>query len=211
MDKSKCVIVNVSTGKYIPEQARLVEWAELHGGGYAVLAYQSEAQVGAPTHAEAPYMFKLFAIETAYRLGFRFILWLDASMLVISDLTPVFEEVERDGYFFQDSGWGNARWTNDRAREYFGTDEGVMFSAGMLGLDMENQVAKEFFEQLFQAGRDGIFVGDWENFRHEQSCGSLIAHKLGMKLQPPNTWFVYGKYGQAPVVANTVCLADGIV
>lgn len=211
MEKSKSrVVVNLSTGKYIPEQARLVQ-SVLDVGGVNILAYKSEAEIGAPSHHESPYAFKLYAMREAVNMGYRYILWLDASMLCIAPLDPVFDIIEQDGYFFQDSGWGNARWTPQYALEYFGTNEGVMFSSGFLGLDMESEVGQEFFAKLVQAERDGMFRGSWEDYRHDQSAGSLIAYKMGLKLQPPNTWFVYGKLGQAPIVENTVCLADGIV
>lgn len=205
---SRC-IVNVSTPKYKRGQNRLLE--SLQGKTDAtILLFPDEESVGAAPHAENNYSFKPMAMIKAYEQGYRQILWLDASMRAIKNIDVIFEIIERDGYFFQDSGWPNSRWTNDRALEYFGTNEGEMLSSGVLGLDLDSEIGYKFFDQWTQAMRDGIFNGSWDDYRHDQSCASLIAYKLGMKLQTANTFFVYGKGHENHVLEETVILADGI-
>lgn len=205
---SRCV-VNVSTDKYRRGQNRLHD--SLQGRTNAtILLFDSEESVGAEPHEVNNYSFKPRAVIKAYEKGFRQILWLDASMLVIKDLEPIFTLIEKDGYFFQDSGWPNSRWTHDAAREYFGTDEGEMLSSGVLGLDLDSEIGYKFFDLWTQAMRDGMFNGDWSEFRHDQSCASLIAYKLGMKLQTANTFFVYGTEGNEFILDETILLADGI-
>jgi len=202
----KRCVVNLSTEKYWAGQERLAKSIT----AYPVLMYRSEAEVGAPPHKENNYAFKPYSFIKAYEAGFRQILWLDASIRAIKDIKPIFDIIDKDGYFFQDSGWPNSRWTNDRALKYFGTNEGEMLSSGVLGLDLDNPLAYQFFDQWTQAMRDGIFNGDWENHRHDQCAASLIAHKLGMKLQDGNTFFVYGKEDEPTISDKTVLLADGI-
>lgn len=182
----RCVI-NLSTEKYWAGQDRLV--ASI--GQYEVLAFRTEAQVGAPPHSENNYAFKVYSFIKAYELGYRQILWLDASMRAIKDITPIFDIIDKDGYFFQDSGWTNERWTNKAAKEYFGHAKGRMLSGGVLGLDLTNPLAYKFFDLWSQAMRCGVFNGDWSDFRHDQSCASLIAYDLGMKLQDDNTFFSF--------------------
>lgn len=205
---SRCV-VNVSTDKYRRGQNRLHD--SLQGRTDAtILLFDSEESVGAEPHEVNNYSFKPMAMIKVYEKGFRQILWLDASMLVIKDLEPIFALIEKDGYFFQDSGWPNSRWTHDAAREYFGTDEGEMLSSGVLGLDLDSEIGYKFFDLWTQAMRDGMFNGDWDEYRHDQSCASLIAYKLGMKLQTANTFFVYGTEGNEFILDETILLADGI-
>lgn len=202
-------IVNVSTQKYRRGQNRLHE--SLQGKTDAkLLFYNSEEAVNAKPHAEMNYSFKPMAMIKAYKEGYRQILWLDASMRAIKSLEPIFKIIEKDGYFFQDSGWPNSRWTNDAALEYFGTNEGEMLSSGVLGLDLDSEIGYKFFDHWTQAMRDGIFNGDWHNHRHDQTAASLIAFKLGMKLQPGNTFFVYGKETEPTISEQTVLLADGV-
>lgn len=205
---SRCV-VNVSTDKYHRGQNRLHD--SLQGRTDAtILLFDSEESVGAEPHEVNNYSFKPMAMIKAYEKGFRQVLWLDASMLVIKDLEPIFALIEKDGYFFQDSGWPNSRWTTSEAKEYFGTDEGPMLSSGVLGLDLDSEIGYKFFDLWTQAMRDGMFNGDWDEYRHDQSAASLIAYKLGMKLQTANTFFVYGTEGNEFILDETILLADGI-
>lgn len=201
----RCVI-NLSTEKYWKGQERLVASIP----NYEVLTFKSVDEVGAPPHSENNYAFKCYAFIKAYELGYRQILWLDASMRAIRDIKPIFDIINKDGYFFQDSGWPNNRWTNESALEYFGTNEGEMLSSGVLGLDFNNPLAYQFFDEWTAAMREGIFNGDWGNHRHDQTCASLIAYKLGMKLQDGNTFFVYGKDDEPTISDKTVLLADGV-
>lgn len=205
---NRCV-VNLSTRKYKRGQFRLAD-SLFTRATCDVVMFCSEEEVGAPPHAENNYAFKPMSIIKAYEKGYRQILWLDASMRAIKSLEPIFEIIERDGYFFQDSGWPNSRWTNDRALEYFGTNEGPMLSSGVLGLDLTSEIGYKFFDQWTQAMRDGIFNGSWDDHRHDQTCASLIAFKMGLKLQPGNTFFVYGKESEPTITEQTVLLADGV-
>lgn len=206
----KRCVVNVSTERYWPGQKRLVKSLKTHTPDIDILTFGSEAEVGAAKHKVNNYSFKPMAMLKAYEMGYRQILWLDASMNVIKDITGIFDLIDKDGYFFVDSGWPNSRWTNDRALEYFGTNDGEMLSSGILGVDLTNPQAYSFFDAWTQAMRDGIFNGDWSNHRHDQTAASIIAHKMGMKLQEANTFMVYGKEGNEFIADKTLMLADGI-
>lgn len=205
---NRCV-VNVSTDKYRKGQKRL-QTSLRNKTNAAVLLFDSEEAVGAEPHADNNYAFKPRAIIKAYEAGYRQILWLDASMRAIKNIDVIFDIIERDGYFFQDSGWPNSRWTTPEAKEYFGTDEGEMLSSGVLGVDLDSEIGYKFFDQWTQAMRDGMFNGSWDVYRHDQSAASLIAFNMGLKLQAGNTFFVYGKDDEPTISKQTVLLADGI-
>jgi len=200
-------VINLSTEKYRKGQQRLFNSLK---GSYDCILYTSELQVNAPLHSENNYGFKPATFVDAMRIGYKHLLWLDASMLVIKDLQPIFDIIEQDGYFFQDSGWMNDRWTNDKAKEYFGTNEGRMLSSGVLGLNLETEIGRKFLSDWLQAMQDGVFNGSWDNFRHDQTCASLIAYKMGLKLQDGNTFMVYGKMDEPTISEKTLLLADGI-
>lgn len=203
-------IVNLSTKKYWPGQNRLIE--SLKDKTDATLfMFRSEEEVGAPLHSENPYAFKIYAIEKVLRAGFEQILWLDASMYILKDLTPLFEHIEREGYFFQYSGWDNSQWTDERALEYFLTNEGKMFATGCFGLDFTNTLAIEFFKRWEQSMLHGMFKGSHEDHRHDQTCASIIAYQMGLKLSPNHTFWQYGKADEKPIHENILLIADGIV
>lgn len=202
-------IVNVSTQKYRAGQNRLHDSLQDKTDA-KLLFFNSEEQVGAEPHADNNYAFKPMAIIKAYEQGYRQILWLDASMVAIKSLDAIFEIIERDGYFFQDSGWLNSQWMIPAALDYFGTDQGPMLSSGVFGLDLDSEIGYKFFDDWTQAMRDGMFNGSWDDWRHDQSCASLIAYKLDMKLQKGNTFFVYGDENEPTISEQTIFLAHGI-
>lgn len=202
-------IVNVSNRKYWRGQDRLVE--TLKGKtDTQVLAYRFESEVGAKKHSESMYGFKPLAIEKAYNLGYRQILWLDASMYVLRDLDPIFKQIEQDGYYFQNSGWLNDRWTTPEAEEYFGTNKGKMISSGVLGLDLNNKDASDFLYLWLLAMKDGMFNGSHDNYRHDQSAASLIIENMGLKITENNTHWTYGSPEQE-YPENILIIAHGIV
>lgn len=202
-------IVNVSTQKYTKGQKRLATSLR-NNTDAAILLFDSEEAVGAEPHADNNYAFKPRAMIKAYEAGYRQQIWLDASMIIIKDISPIFDIIEKDGYFFVDSGWTNKRWTPYNVLEYFGTDEGNMLSSGILGLDLSSEIGYKFFDLWTQAMRDGMFNGSWDVTRHDQTCASLIAYKMGLKLQPANTFMVYGALDNEFISEKTIALADGI-
>lgn len=201
-------IVNCSTAKYHAGQQRLAD--SLKGKDLFATFIMSEAECLAPLHTESMYAFKPYSFIMAKNMGDDVILWLDASMYVIKDLSPIFEQIERDGYFFQDSGWLNSQFMTDEAREYFGTDKGRMISSGVLGIDFTNPIGHEFFNRWFKSCEDGMFNGSHDNWRHDQSCASLIIEQMGLKITNNDTFWQYGKVGE-PVLHDGICIiADGV-
>lgn len=203
-------IVNLSTLKYKKGQERLIQ--TLEGKSNAdLLMFMGEKSVGAPLHTDNNYAFKVYAIEMARNSGYTSVLWLDASMYVIRDLEPIFKIIEKDGYFFQDSGWTNERWTNKRTTDYFGTNAGKQFSSGVLGLDFTNAIAVTFFELWKQAMLDGQFHGSHTDHRHDQAAGSIIAHQMKLKIRKEGSVFIYQNPQVPSVNTNELIYANGII
>lgn len=156
---------------------------------------------GCPPHQEVPYGFKLAAIKAARDAGHDQVLWLDTSAWAVANPWPVFERIKADGHYFWDGGYKCNEWCNDRSLAYFGiTREQArdikMLYAIVIGLDFRNKRTRQFFSRWEKSLEDGIFNGSWKRepgdqeapeylgHRHDQSCASLIAHQLGMGLDP---------------------------
>jgi len=187
--------------------------------------FTEESQVGSPLHQDNPYAFKIYAIEEMKKRGYNQVLWVDCSVWAIKSIVPVFDIITKDGYVCQDAGHFVGRWTNDRTLQYFGLsrDEAMQIpmygNAGFLGLDFDTEIANTFFNQWKQSMLDGMFVGSWTNHnksesqdercdghRHDMSCGSIIRHRLGMKMQSGMEYLQY-YYDFNPHPHNeTVCL-----
>lgn len=220
------VIINVSTGKYKNGADRLKSTLLEYFDG-DLLLFTDESQINSPTHQENPYAFKTYAFQYALNLGYKKILWLDASIYAIKDITPVWDIIERDGYIMQDAGWLCGQWSNDKSLEYFGLtrDEAMLMpmygNAGLLGLDLDKELPKIFFERWHKASQDGIFKGSWNNdlktesddvrclgHRHDMSTGSIIANLLGMNLNYIRSYEIM-QYASAPIettLNESICL-----
>jgi hypothetical protein len=128
--------------------------------------------------------------------GYTQVLWVDASFWAVKPLDMVFERIEQDGYLFQFDGWFVGQWSNATCREYFGlsqqeADKLFMFHGGFMGLDFSSSVACAFFAQWEAACEAGAFKGSWEDHRHDMTCGSVVANRLGMKQEEDVRFFAY--------------------
>lgn len=217
MNTNKQCIVTFANrhNNYIKALARMVDSLRYNWDG-GFMAFTSEESIGAPSHLDQPYAFKLYAIEKALDAGYTQILWIDSSCYAIRPIQPVFDHINEHGYIMQDAGHFIGTWTNDRTLEYFGInrDEAMNMrcygNAGFLGLDFENGKAKQFFYEWKSAMLRDLFKGAWTNndktesqdercrgHRHDLSVGSIIAHKMGLELQSSQEWLQYaGVYDQ---------------
>jgi hypothetical protein len=231
MKDNKRVIVSLGTGDYNRGRERLKSSLHLnqnYAGDFYL--FSEESEVGAPSHKENPYAFKIYAFELMRSKGYNQVLWVDCSVWALKTVTPVFDKITEDGYICQQAGHMVGRWTNDRTLDYFGItrDEAMEMemygNAGFLGLDFDQPIANHFFLLWKQSMLDGMFKGEWTNHtrtesrdercdghRHDMSCGSIIRHQLGMKLQSGMDYLQYVHDGEKIPHNDTVCLfAQGL-
>jgi hypothetical protein len=218
------VIINVSTGNYIVGQERLRSTLSGYYDG-DILFFTEENQIDSPTHKENPYAFKTYAFQHALDLGYKKILWLDASIYAIKDISSVWNMIEEKGYIMQYAGWNCGQWSNDRSLEYFGLERDYSMNmpmygnAGLLGLNFEKELPKLFFEKWHKASQDGIFMGAWNNndnsesndvrclgHRHDMSVGSIIANLLGMSYINSDEVLQYGSAPFEEPMNDSICL-----
>jgi hypothetical protein len=202
------IIVNFVTKPYYRGQERLLN--SLKGAKSLMIRdYLS----GCPTHRESPYEFKISAIEKAFELD-DVVLWCDASMYLVGDLSKVENIILQDGYFMEEAGHYVKDWCNANTREYFKLKEEesgfTMFSAGFLGLNKNNPLAMDFFSQWKASAKAGCFKGDWSNHRHDMTCGSIIAQRLGMKYQRGGSHMAYIGQGYSKPESGVVFHLQGI-
>jgi hypothetical protein len=206
----KRVVINLSTKKYKAGQVRLIDTFMQHPQSAGISVYAKESLIGAPPHSECMYGFKPVFFQYARSMGYRVVLWLDASMYIRKSLDPLFDHIEKHGYFFQDSGWMNDRWTTPEQKAYFGTDAGKMISSGVIGLDLRHPEANTFLDCWVLAAKKGMFNGSHEVTRHDQTCASLIVEQLGLTITPNHTFWTYGQPhdnfdDNILIVANGIC------
>lgn len=202
-------IINVGHGAWYPKGSeRLRRSLIYHGFAGEIRIWNDTLPPNSPTHKESSYAFKIHAFKWAIERGYQNILWLDCSAWCVKYPEEHFKALNADGYYLLDSGWQVDQWTNDHALDYFKVSRKQaqampMISSGVLGLNTGSKVAMEFFRQWEASMQAGAFIGPWfidpeeaaderhRGHRHDQSCASIIAHQLGMKLQPKETLDMY--------------------
>jgi len=181
------IVVNFATRNFKSGQNRLRNSLS----NYHHLMYDNYSQIGSPTHQESPYEFKCHALKIVINID-PIVLWADASMYRVGDLSKIENIIKEDGHFFEEAGHYVGRWCNEHTRNYFNltVQEAVqgeggltMFSAGLLGLNRNNERAMKFLDEWTASAKAGCFKGDWADHRHDMTCASIIAQRMGMKYQ----------------------------
>lgn len=187
--------------RYINGQKRLRNSLKSNFNG-DLLFYNSEKEVPCKSHREVHYGFKPAMIEKAMNMGYELMFWCDSSVYVRKNMQPIFDRIERDGYFILAQGnlgdVSSGEWCCDSALEPLKLTREESFKiphcvATVFGLDLRKN--KEFFNEYFALGKDGrAFNGPWNNrerqassdprvqgHRHDQTVLSVLAWRHGMK------------------------------
>jgi hypothetical protein len=198
---NKAAVVSYADyGIYVKLVEKLKRTVELHNPGLDVLIFRSPEEIGAPSHQNNPYAFKVYSIQKARDLGYTTILWCDSVLRPVRSLVPLIEDINKIGIYFQKDGYMCGQWANDRALEYFKVtrDEAMNISsiyACFMGFNFKSELACEYFRRWKRACDDGIFRGRWKNdektesqderchgHRHDQTSSELIAYQIGIPL-----------------------------
>lgn len=208
------IIVNFSTQSYARPQGRLVSSVR----NLSHIMYTDYAQINSPTHQESPYEFKVHAIEKAASVD-PVVLWADSSMWLAGDISKIQTIIEHDGFFGEEAGHYAGRWCNEHTRKYFNLTDGeahqglggiTLFTAGLLGLDFEHPTAYEFFQQWKDSALAGCFRGSWDDHRHDMTCASIIATRLGFKFTRGGSHVSYIGPGYNKPEAGSVFYCQGM-
>lgn len=169
------------------------------------------------THKDMPYQFKTALIQKAIELGYDRIIWLDSSMQLKKDLTPLFD-TETGVTVFENLGHPTWKYLSDNAMlllEQFGflypdvdLDKIPQIWGGAFALDLTKKNAVECFEAIKTFSVNGSFNESGSQrlgfvaHRHDQSVMSVILYRhcnmlpYGQILCPPHD--STGEYGNDP-------------
>ena len=169
------------------------------------------------THSEMPYQFKTALIQKGLEMGYQRIIWLDSSMQLKKDLTPLFD-TKYGITTFHNLGHPTYKYLSDNAEKLL-RDEGHFVGwtpleqidqlwGGAFALDFNNENAKRFFTDLRKFSINGSFKDSGSTrsgfvaHRHDQSVMSVLLHgkcnmlPYGEILCPPHD--TSGEYGTDP-------------
>lgn len=169
------------------------------------------------THSEMPYQFKTALIQEALELGYERIIWLDSSMQLCKDLTPLFDNPIT---VFHNLGHPTYKYLSDDALQmllavlpsYFEISDLKLIDqiwGGAFALNFNHVDATGFFNDLKEFSVNGSFKdgpSSREGFvahRHDQAVMSVLLKQFehamlpyGEILCPPHDRT--GEYGTNP-------------
>lgn len=234
MSTHRC-IVGVATGPFAVGQDRFRHNKFVVDDDSDFIAWNGCVPPGSPSHFDMPYAFKAWAIKFAVEAGYTSILWADASILPIRPILPLWDRIEKEGYWVSRNGWTNAEWTADSAYPFLGVtkewnEQIPHVVATSFGIDVSHSIGGNIYLEYLHLAQNGSFRGPWFNrnhpdystyapssrvgfcggekvrgHRHDQTALSVIAHKLGCKLTDPPSIFAYA----GGEVEDTILLAQG--
>jgi len=235
-DKICVVSVGLDGREQYSKFASILEQKAIENG-YDTMVWKNEFPPNSPTHQEVPYAFKPFAIQAARDAGYNKVLWMDCKCYILSQITPIEEALEKDGYWFVEDGMTVGEWCKDSALPLLGItrEEGFgmnVIAAKHFALNFEHKIARDFFDAYMgYAVNDGgeAYIGPWTNesgqassdervrgHRHDQLCGSVVLNRLNMKMSYNDVvdwrdgWKFKGKSGHGPHgTFNPLILFDG--
>lgn len=230
-------LVTVATEPWHILQDRQIQWFWEVDQKCMIRAWR-EIPAEWPSHSEKPYAFKSRALLEASRtccgpacpdcIPGKLLLWCDSAIVPVRDMTPLWQRIERDGYWVMNNGWNNYEWTADSAypalfpglsltdaREINKTTPHVCAAA--FGLSTAHPVGRRILDLYFELCNTMAICGPWKNtpetpcgpsdvlgHRHDQTILSVIAYRLNLKLTNCPDVFSY-----APGSQESILVSDG--
>ncbi len=188
-----------------------------------VQVWEDELPPESPSHRDCPYGFKLYAIQSAVRMGATSVLWLDSSTVVLKPLDDLWRLIEQQGYWFsRNYEWNNGQFCSWEALDIMGITREWAFkipqvTAACFGLNLHDTIAMEFLARWYSLMKLGAFAGDrgnltghvadptqYQGHRNDQSCASHVVHCLSMWLTDPPEWWAEQGYEQSDKTVLTL-------
>jgi hypothetical protein len=180
---------------------------------------RKKVPAGCPDPKAVRCAFKYYLMHEMAEKGYTQILWLDSSMWAVRSIEPIFERIATDGYYLVQQGWNTGQWCADSALAPLGITREESFDipqlvGGISGVNLEHDLGRQFYEEMWRLAREKTaFIGPRSKsqgfcsndprvlgHRSDQTCASVVAHKLGMKGDVHTKSllkFTYGWKGQA--------------
>jgi hypothetical protein len=157
---------------------------------------------GAPSHEESHCGYKPFTMYEALKKKYKIVIWIDASIYAIKDISPLLEIIEKRGYLFFKELHSLGEYCKDDALHSFNISREESFEmpsikGGVVGLNLTHQTVIEFLEIWKEKAMDGSFVGaKWSGVKgwprtvstdarvkghRSQTIASLIALQMDLK------------------------------
>jgi hypothetical protein len=166
--------------------------------GIDLLLWQDCLPKGSRHHPESPYGFKVHAIKAAYEMGYTSILWVDSPAYAVKeDISPIFDKIEKDGYYAMSHIDPLDNWVGDTALMAYGFSRAMLNglnlpSGSCYGFRIDGPMPEdwplgdepELFWDFYLQEVDGLFqseaIGEGKWHRHDEAILALNLIKRGL-------------------------------
>lgn len=195
-DRRSCIIIYSSFNQRYPQGVkRLLDHlskSDYKGHVYYKIGGWPNIKNGDLSLIHVPFAFKPCFFKEVQELGYKKVLWLDASILPSPQvsLNLIFDIIKRIGFFIQANDHTIGNYMNEDSAAAFGltleeTKNILSCSASIIGIDFENRVATSLLDDWYKAAHHPFaFFSD----RSDQNALSILIHqkKLTNSLIPRN-------------------------
>lgn len=184
-------------------------WLDEYKGVKIRKGWPQPKGIASLTHSEMPYQFKTALIQEALEMGYERIIWLDSSMQLKKDLTPLFDG-DNGMTFFENLGHPTWKYLSDSALKML-SDDGFVASrwdvsgtaidqvsleripqiwGGAFALNFEELAPTSFFKNLKEYSLNGSFKEGssirpgFITHRHDQAVMSVLLNDWSHTLLP---------------------------
>lgn len=189
------IFVSVAFGEqYLIQQDRLKESILSIYSDANLLFYRDVLPPDSPAFLDSLYAFKVYAVESARKIGFQKILWLDPAMLVVNKIDDVLKYpivAVKDEHKLRDL-------ISEKCLRYYGLskqdveDENWYVVGGsMYFFDFSNQLTIDVFNLWHQMEKNGLFGSQKEaaseqinGHKYDESCLALALQMNGVAPVP---------------------------
>jgi len=195
---SRCIVNYVSRGRedYPKGQERLQSCLRRGLGandGQLLLAYGLPPY--SPSHEKSPYAFKYFAMKAAFAMGFEYAMWLDASVVPLKSMEPLWQILKERGVLvFKNPGCPENYFTSEDALNELGCslEEAAKIEqicGGVVGFRCDSLLFQKMLllatdGTAFRGGSNTSSDPKFKGHRHDQSCLSYLVHKYQIRKEP---------------------------
>jgi hypothetical protein len=165
-------------------------WSSDNKTGIDLILWQDCLPNRSRPHSESPYGFKVFAIKAAYEMGYTSILWLDsAAYAVKEDVSPIFEKIEKEGYYAMSHVDPLENWVGEFTLTQFAMRRDLLKglnlpSGSCYGFDLTKPHILQLFGAFMQHERQGSFnsetIGEGSWHRHDEAVLAMLLHQFGL-------------------------------
>jgi len=198
------VIVNVAVGgRYYLGQERLKRSITVNSEiPVSFFPWCEEYPNGCPLHQDTPYAFKAYAIRIAKDLGYKKILWMDASAWLDKPWGDFWDVFDSRSMMVWSAGCpALGTWCADSSLPLLGITreesfEMQMFEGLVCGFNFEHPEAEDIWNYYWEQANNGSFKGFW---RKEHGFVSDDIRVLGHRHDMPALSVACNRYGIDPL------------